>query len=94
MKPLAQALQGASGGGAAGGGGGLLGGLLKGVAGAAAGKVTFGQSSVGSFLGGLFGGKRASGGHVNAGRIYQINDGGGTEGSSRRGRVRLSRSAK
>lgn len=34
-----------------------------------------------SVVGGLFsGGKRASGGHVNAGRIYQINDGGGTEG--------------
>jgi len=78
MKPLAQALQGATGGG--GGGGGLLDGLFKGVAGAAAGKVTFGQSSVGSFLGGLFGGKRASGGHVNAGRVYQVNDGGGIEG--------------
>lgn len=34
-----------------------------------------------SVVGSLFsGGKRASGGHVNAGRIYRINDGGGVEG--------------
>lgn len=34
-----------------------------------------------SVVGGLFsGGKRASGGHVNAGRIYRINEGGGVEG--------------
>lgn len=34
-----------------------------------------------SVVGSIFsGGRRASGGHVNAGRIYRINDGGGTEG--------------
>lgn len=80
LKPLLDSVQGAAQGGTGGGAGGLIGGLFKGIAGAAAGKVSFGQSTVGSFLGGLFGGKRASGGHVNAGRVYQINDGGGTEG--------------
>jgi tape measure domain-containing protein len=79
MKPIANALAGAAG-GAGGGGGGILGSVFKGIAGAAAGKVSFGSSSLGSALGSIFGGKRASGGHVNAGRVYQINDGGGTEG--------------
>lgn len=31
-------------------------------------------------IAGLFGGKRASGGHVLGGKIYQVNEGGGTEG--------------
>jgi len=78
MKPITEALSGA---GKGKGGGGFFGTLLGNIGGAAAsGSVPFGKSSVGSFLGGLFGGKRASGGHVNAGRIYEINDGGGTEG--------------
>lgn len=31
-------------------------------------------------IGALFGGKRASGGHVVGGRVYRVNEGGGTEG--------------
>ena len=52
--------------------------LLDSMSQAGGGGIVGGVLSV---VGGLFsGGKRASGGHVNAGRIYQINDGGGTEG--------------
>lgn len=82
IKPLLDAMSGAGGAGGVGGGigGGILGSVFKGISGAAGSKVSFGQSTLGSILGGLFGGKRASGGHVIGGKIYQVNEGGGTEG--------------
>jgi len=59
--------------------------LYDAVAGASSGG---GGSILGSVIGGLFGKKstpavvpaRASGGHVTAGKLYRVNDGGGTEG--------------
>lgn len=44
--------------------------------GQAGGVLSFGASTVGKFVSGLFGG-RASGGHVNAGQMYRVTDGEG-----------------